>query len=157
MKQVLKRHVWSRRMKTIIDHLNEEPQVQTNSVLTLPLPNIIDLVENNWDNKNKLIKSLNHYNETIHSLFEQAKKYHDVVEDNKKLKRENETLENDLKKMRQEANYFKNLYMELSVKSTYNLFREKEGIKESVISINKNKNKALSTDIVSQYPDLFED
>jgi hypothetical protein len=81
----IKRHVWMRRMKSVLDQLNEPTAFLSREENTLPLPNITELIEKNWNNKTGLIQALSHYNETLQELFEQAKRYSKEVEKNEQL------------------------------------------------------------------------
>ncbi|KIL39678.1 hypothetical protein SD70_18780 [Gordoniibacillus kamchatkensis] len=151
----VKRHVWLRRMGTVIDELNKPAVLSTNDDTRLPNPNVTELVETYWNNKSGLIKALAHYNETLDQLYEQAKLYTEILEQKNDLQAQLELKEKENKKLQAEVNYYKNLYFETAVKSTYNIFQEEEGL-SNVVSINKNKDKALSLDLVSRYSELFE-
>lgn len=54
----IKRHVWMRRMKSVLDQLNEPSAFLHKEENSLPLPNITELIEKNWNHKTGLIKAL---------------------------------------------------------------------------------------------------
>ncbi len=152
----IKRHVWMRRMKSVIDQLNEPTAVLSKEENTLPLPNITELIEKHWNHKTGLIKALSHYNETLQDLFEQAKRNTIEVEKTEQLLIKAAEKDRLIKELKTELKHYKNLYYEVAVKSTYHAFQEEEGLK-NVISINKIKEKGLSIDFVASYPELFNE
>ncbi|MCY9659525.1 hypothetical protein P5G65_23755 [Paenibacillus chondroitinus] len=152
----IKRHVWLRRMQPVLDELNEPVAVTSTGTNTLPMPNVVELVEKNWNNKTALIRDLQHFQETLDSLYDQAKQYFEVNKELEDLKIEISKHEREVKELRKESKYYKDLYYKTSVKSTYNVFQEDEGL-SNVISINKNKTKSLSTDLATHFAELFDD
>lgn len=136
----IKRHVWMRRMKSVLDQLNEPTTFLSNEENTLPLPNIKELIEKNWNNKTELIKALSHYNEMLQDLFKQAKRYTIEVEKTEQLLIKSAEKDRLMKELKTELKHYKSRYYEAAVKSTYHAFQEEEGLK-NVISINKNKEK----------------
>ncbi|OUC02589.1 hypothetical protein BK784_08825 [Bacillus thuringiensis serovar medellin] len=152
----IKRHVWTRRMKGVIEQLNQPTHISSEGEALLPLPNIFQLVENNWENKTDLIKSLSHFNETLQYLYEQAKLYQKEKSENKLLKREIKKKDDKIRELDRELTYYKDLYFKMAVKGSYKSHRDEEGLK-NVISISANKHKGLDVDFTSAFPELFDD
>ncbi|CAN7201127.1 hypothetical protein LJR153_000573 [Paenibacillus sp. LjRoot153] len=152
----IKRHVWLRRMQSVLNELNEPIKVTGSGKNTLPMPNIVELVEKNWNNKTAMIRDLQHFQETLDSLYEQAKQYFELNQKVEHLTKEILDQQRKNKELKKESKYYKDLYYKTAVKSTYNAFQEEEGL-NNVISINKNKNKSLSTDLATHFAELFDD
>lgn len=103
----IKRHVWSRRMKHIIDDLSTPVEKEFGGKDgSLPLPNIAELVELNWDNKNKLIHSLSHINELLQSMYEQALLYHNKCSEYEELEQKFNQLAHENHQLKDRVNYF---------------------------------------------------
>jgi len=156
----ISRFVWSRRMSEHIAKINEPVQLETtNGEVSLPLPNVVELVETNWNNKAGLISALSHFNDMVSNLYRKALDYDLVVKQNSEQSAYLSQKENQIKKLENELKLLRKQYLEVAVKSTYKVFQEEEGL-EKVISITKNKktqDRALNTDIVKMYPELFDD
>jgi hypothetical protein len=112
----IKRHVWMRRMKSVLDQLNEPTAFLSKAEKSLPLPNITELIEKNWNHKTGLIKALSHYNETLQDLFEQAKRYSKEVEKNEQILIKSAGKDRLIKELKTELKHYKNLYYEIAVK-----------------------------------------
>ncbi|MEY9979117.1 hypothetical protein [Lysinibacillus sp. RC79] len=156
----INRFIWSRRMSEHIAKINEPVQLEaTNGEVSLPLPNVVELVETNWNNKTGLISALSHFNDMVSNLYGKARDYDLVVKQNSELSAYLSQKENLIKKLENELKLLRKQYLEVAVKSTYKVFQEEEGL-EKIISITKNKktqDRALNTDIVKMYPELFDD
>lgn len=155
----INRFIWTRRMSDQIAKLNqtELPEITTIEA-GLPLPNIVKLVENYWNNKTGLINALSHFNELLNALYQKAKAHDSIQKKSQDLASNLSLKEEQIKRLENEIILLKKQYLEIAVKSTYKSFQE-EGL-EKVISITKNKRteaRALNTDIVKMYPELFND
>lgn len=154
----IKRHVWSRRMKRIIDDLNTPVEKEFGGKEgSLPLPNVAELVEMNWNNKNKLIQSLSHINELIQSMYEQALLYHNKCSEYEELEQKfNQiTLENN--QLKERVKHLEKKYMEVAVQSTYSSIQKEQGLKNIIQLKSKSIDQpGLSTNFKKDFKDLFE-
>lgn len=156
----INRFLWTRRMSEQIAKVNEPVQLEiTEGKASLPLPNVVELVETYWNNKTGLISALGHFNEMLNALYQKAKDYDFILKQNQDSSAHLSQKEDQIKVLENEIKLLKKQYLEVAVKSTYKAFQEEEGL-EKVISITKNKKtveRALNTDIVKMYPELFDD
>lgn len=156
----INRFVWTRRMSEQITKINEPVQQEvTGKKASLPLPNVVELVETHWNNKAGLISALGHFNEMLNALYQKAKDYDSMLKQNQELSAQLSQKDNQIKKLEDEIKLLRKQYLEVAVKSTYKTFQEEEGL-EKIVSITKNKkneNRALNADIVKMYPELFDD
>lgn len=106
----IKRHVWSRRMKKEIDRLNMRvSNINADNFEQINLPNVRDIVEKNWNNKENLIEDLLSLNNYINNLWDKAiqqeksaieiQKLNDLIDS---LKLENEYLKQERNHLREE-------------------------------------------------------
>lgn len=153
----IKRHVWIRRMTEHISRVNAPNYADYGGEDgMLALPNILELASRYFNNKEKLLKVLENYDDISQGLYEKAKKYEEDSRNYQKLKGVLEQKEALIKELKSEAEYYKNLYFTGVVKSTFQHFRSEEGLKSNIVSIDKKK----ATDMVNfkqMYPELFGD
>nr|WP_275900823.1 hypothetical protein [Paenibacillus periandrae] len=156
----INRFIWTRRMSAQIAKVNEPSQQEvTAATASLPLPNVVELVETYWNNKTGLISALGHFNEMLNALYQKAKNYDSTIKQNQELSAQSSQKDDQIKKLENEIKLLRKQYLEVAVKSTYKNFQEEEGL-EKIVSITKNKkteNRALNADIVKMYPELFDD
>ncbi len=153
----IKRHVWSRRMKHEIDALKEPNETDFGGIDgSLPLPNIIELVETHWNNKRKLIQALSGINELIQSSYEQALMYHTKCKEYEELEDKYSQEKKQVKQLKDRIKHLETTYLEVAVKATYKSIQKDEGLK-NIIELKKSSDQpALSTDFKKNYKSLFE-
>lgn len=156
----INRFIWKRRMSEQIAKVNEPVQLEiSEGEASLPLPNVVELVETYWNNKAGLISALGHFNEMLNALYQKAKDYDSILKQNQDLSAKLPQKEKQIIRLENEIKLLRNQYLEVAVKSTYKTFQEEEGL-EKITSITKNKkaeDRALNTNIVKMYPELFDD
>ncbi|MES5846005.1 MULTISPECIES: hypothetical protein [Bacillales] len=154
----ISRNTWSRNLKDEIAKLNEPIPFTTKIDFDtgIPLPNIFDIVEKNYDNKEKLISSLTHLNACINSLYAIAKKEQtfesENVEFKVKIKELEQTLrekDGEIKELKQQVIHYSQAYRNICVSSTYG----EKGLKnvlEFKTGSEKNEEK-ISADLSKQF------
>jgi hypothetical protein len=155
------RHIWRRRMDKQIKELKSSLQLDLGGSGTkeyVQFPNISNVVETHWNNKQQMIASFKMYEDTIMRFYNDALAYHKHKHEVAKLKSQLKEIKEELKIARSEKNYYKNEVRELSILSK-NITERKERNLKNVLDIKEksNKNKALSTDFESNFPNLFEE
>ncbi|PGK82268.1 hypothetical protein [Bacillus thuringiensis] len=152
----ISRNTWSRNFKNEIAKLNE-PIPFTNKIdfdTGIPLPNIFDIIEKNYDNKQQLISSLTHLNACINSLYAIAKKEQLSESENIELKVKIKDLEqtlqekkSEIKDLKQQVTHYKQAYLNICASSTYgekglkNVLEFKSDSKKSKEKISANLSK----------------
>lgn len=154
----ISRNTWSRNLKDEIAKLNEPIPFTTKIDFDtgIPLPNIFDIVEKNYDNKAKLISSLTHLNACINSLYAIAKKERTFESENVgfkvKIKELEQTLrekDREIKELKQQVIHYSQAYRNICVASTYG----EKGLKnvlEFKTDSEKNEEK-ISADLSKQF------
>lgn len=151
----VKRHVWSRRMSSEIEKLNNsELAINGDKFEEIPLPNVLDTIEKYFGNKEELIKAFVGYNDYIQSLWSKALSQQKTEDKVIKLEKSIEELQEEIKYLKENRDYYKSEYEKLSVESTYAHKRDEKKI-DNVINID-NKEKISSGDWESQFPELFK-
>ncbi|MGC6590329.1 hypothetical protein ACPV3A_36140 [Paenibacillus sp. Dod16] len=153
------RFIWKRRMSEQIAMVNEPVHQEiARTETSLPLPNVVELVETYWNNKSGLISALSHFNEMLNALHQKVKESDTILKQNQDLAANLSLKEEQIKTLENEIKLLRKQYLEVAVKSTYKTFQEEEGL-EKIISITRNKkteDRALNADIVKMYPELFD-
>lgn len=153
----IKRNVWARRMQNVIDEINQnflEPvEIIDNS--NVPLPNIADIVEKHYHNKDNLIQHLIAYNDYVSNLFTKSVNHDKLQKEIDKLKGELQAKEEHISFLKKEVENYKNQYFEVAAKSSYTHLQRAEGLK-NVVSLKKNDKKAMSVDWEKDYEDIFD-
>ena len=143
------RHIWrySEPAKELTNRLNERNITVDSSHSDLfTLPNVSELVNANYGNKNKLIKALSKYTEYINVLYNDAQAYQLEKEKNETLLTEIDDLKLQLKKAKDDTNFYKDEMKRMALDSTSLKKRKEQNIKENVIQItNRNKDIAGAT------------
>ncbi|KAB2397338.1 hypothetical protein F8171_06645 [Bacillus cereus] len=154
----ISRNTWSRNLKYEIAKLNEPIPFTTKIDFDtgIPLPNIFDIVEKNYDNKAKLISSLTHLNACINSLYAIAKKERTFESENVRFKVKIKELEQtlrekdrEIKELKQQVIHYSQAYRNICVSSTYG----EKGLKnvlEFRTGSEKNEEK-ISADLSKQF------
>ncbi|WP_257143171.1 hypothetical protein [Bacillus cereus] len=154
----ISRNTWSRNLKDEIAKLNEPIPFTTkiNFDTGIPLPNIFDIVEKNYDNKSKLISSLAHLNTCMNSLYAIAKKEQMFEAENVKFKIKIKELEQtlreknlEIKELKQQVIHYSQAYRNICVSSTYEL-QGMKNILEFKTDSKKNEEK-ISADLSKQF------
>lgn len=154
----IKRHVWSRRMGQEITNLKSPLETDFKGRDgSLPLPNVIELVETYWNNKNKLIESLLHVNELIQSSHEQGLQYHNKNKEFQDLEKRHSLILEENKRLKDKVMFFETKYLEVSVQGTYKSIQKDKELK-NVIDLKNDQldQQALSTDFRKTYKSLFD-
>ncbi|HHY2674436.1 TPA: hypothetical protein ACV439_002310 [Bacillus toyonensis] len=158
----ISRNTWSRNLKDEISRLNEPIPFTTKIDFDtgIPLPNIFNIVEKNYDNKAKLISSLTHLNACINSLYAIAKKERTFESENigfkVKIKELEQTLrekDREIKELKQQVIHYSQVYRNICASSTYG----EKGLKnvlEFKTGSEKNEEK-ISADLSKQFK-MFE-
>ncbi|QHV47532.1 hypothetical protein C1N66_31510 (plasmid) [Bacillus cereus] len=154
----ISRNTWSRNLKDEIAKLNEPIPFTTKIDFDtgIPLPNIFDIVEKNYDNKAKLISSLTHLNACINSLYAIAKKERTFESENVEFKVKIKELEQmlrekdrEIKELKQQVIHYSQAYRNICVSSTYGEKRLKN-VLEFKTGSEKNEEK-ISADLSKQF------
>ena len=105
-------------------------------------PNIKELVEKNWNNKNQLIKDLLVFETVIKELYQEASDSENYKSEKEKLALRIKNLEKELRIAKSDVEYYKQEIYKVSIKSKMNSERINNNL-ENVLDINPKK-KILS-------------
>lgn len=154
----IKRHIWLRRMKKEIELVNKSTIFYNDDSLNdLPIPNIVNIIDKYYEDKEKLINELVWYNEKLGDAYSK-------ILENKKLMSEiknlNEILQEkdlEINELKKKCKHFETLYLELETRS--NIF---DGIstletKGKVIELEKQRKEIASFNFEKQFPDIFKE
>lgn len=151
------RNTWARNMKEKIEALNRPISItdapQEN---LLPLPNMAELVKNNYGNKQKLIEALGQLNSAVQKLYVQARsvpqlelKIENLKTELKEMKEQSKKDKEIIKALQEQVNHFSQAYRDIAVTSSYpdsdlkNVFEFKKNDK-------KNEDKIMA-DLIKQF------
>ena len=154
------RHVWMRRMGKQINNLKEPtPKFFGDTKEDVVFPNIKELVEKNWNNKNQLIKDLSVFETVIKELYQQASDSAKYKSEKEKLSSKVKKLEEELKLAKSDVEHYKQELYKVSLKSKMTSERLNNNL-ENVLEINPNKKdsveKATSGEFDKYFKGLFE-
>lgn len=157
------RHTWMRRMGKQIQRLKSSVRTEfggKGNEEFIVLPNPVDIVEKNWNNKAQMISDLKVYYETIQKFYDQAQAYNQFVEQIKTLKASIEDLQSQLKVARNDADFYKKEVQKLSILSKNSSERIDKNLR-NVLEIDKNNKssieKAVSFDFRKHHSSLFDE
>jgi len=151
----IKRHIWARRMKDEIRAINNKTlNIDASKFIQIPLPNVIDMIEKYFGNKDKLIEAFLVYNDYIQALWEKALKYEKGKETEIELRQKIKELESEVKFLKGNRKYYKEQYEKICVESTYASKQKEKNIKD-VLKIDDGK-KITSSNWKKQFSELFE-
>lgn len=121
------------------------------------LPNIVDLVEQNFKNKPQLIKHLRSYMDYVDTLYKKAAEYDELLKKYNDLQERYSEAQDKVKILKSENAIYKNEIKMLAVASTSLKQRNELGIPKNILSIDGNKRKASATakTIEEEFSDLF--
>ncbi|KMQ18036.1 hypothetical protein P3F89_16210 [Bacillus tropicus] len=154
------RHVWMRRMGKQINNL-KEPNLKFfgEKKEDVIFPNIKELVEKNWNNKNQLIKDLLVFETVIKELYQEASDSEKYKSEKEKLALRIKNLEKELRIAKSDVEYYKQEIYKVSIKSKMNSERINNNL-ENVLDINPKKKdsieKATSGEFDRYFKGLFE-
>jgi len=122
------------------------------------LPNICEIIENNYSNKDKLIAALRHYNNTFEELIKKCNSVEQLEVDNYKLKQEINTLKVKKEQYIKELNSKKESINKIAI--SYNSIKKcrEMKIKKDVLDNEARNSKSVSSnvnDLKAIYPELF--
>ncbi|MEG2867898.1 MAG: hypothetical protein RR894_09130 [Terrisporobacter sp.] len=151
----IKRHVWARRMKSEIDSINNKAiNIDTSNFEKIPLPNVVDIIEKYFGNKQKLIDEFLSYNDYIQSLWDKAIKLDNTELLKTELTYQIKELEKENKYLKDNADYYKKEYEKIVVESTYISKQDEKGIKDAIKT--DNNEKIISADWRKNFPNLIK-
>lgn len=154
----ISRNTWARNMRDKIEKINKPLPILPISDVpdNLPLPNVAELVLNLYPNKDKLIEALYQVNKSLHKFYEQAKRAYQLENENeemaeliKKLKLQAAVDKETIRSLKDQAEYYNQLYRNIVATSTYS----SSGLK-NVLEFKKGdpKNKdRISADLINQF------
>ncbi|MFF2528823.1 hypothetical protein ACFVS2_07895 [Brevibacillus sp. NPDC058079] len=151
------RNTWARNMKDRIEALNSPlPITEALQSNLLPLPNMAELVQNNYANKQKLIEELHQVSSILQKLFVQARSVSQLEQEIKRLKMElkkiNEQSKQDketIRSLQEQVDHFSQAYRDIALTSSYpdsnlkNVFEFKKN--------DKNNEKKITADLINQF------
>ncbi|ANC19293.1 hypothetical protein OCB02_18960 [Bacillus cereus] len=150
------RHVWMRRMGKQIDNLKEPtPKFFGDLKEDVIFPNIRELVEKNWNNKNQLIKDLSVFETVIKDLYQQACESMKYKNEKEKLTSKVKKLEEELKIAKSDVEYYKQELYKVSVKSKMTSERLNDNL-ENVLEINPKKKDSVEKATSGEFDKYFE-
>lgn len=142
-------YVWknNKEIRKDIERLNNAP-LEVTSLLSeySGIPSAEDLINHNYNNKKKLI-------DTIQNILDA---YQKTFEDSLKLEELEKLLyskEKEIDNLKEEVEFYKNKYEEMTIKSTSIRGRKENHLKENVLDIEKFKEKSETED---ELADLFK-
>lgn len=150
----IKRHIWRDRkeVKAKIEQLNEvDLGIDNINLLRYNielLPNVEIIISRYGNNYKKIVQVLQEYDEFVKGLFERSCEYAQYKLKYDEALVRNADLENEVKSLQIECEYYKNEYFKICADSTSLLNRAQKGIKENVIQINRQE-------INSDFDDLY--
>lgn len=124
----ISRNTWSRNLKNEISRINKPIPIATNydSESSLPLPNIQEIIEKNYDNKEKLISTLSHLNQCVHSLYTLIRKKEEIEYENNLLKTELKQLkqsfnekEMEISELKSQVSFYSQAYRNIVATASY--------------------------------------
>lgn len=124
----ISRNTWSRNLKEEISKINKPIPITTNFDLdsALPLPNIQEIVEKNYANKEKLISTLSHLNQCVNSLYTLARKEEELLHENVLLKKELKHLkqlfnekETEINELKSQVSFYSQAYRNIVATASY--------------------------------------
>lgn len=151
------RNTWFRNMREKIEALNR-PITITDAVegQLLPLPNMAELVNNNYGNKQKLIEALLQVNNSLQKLYVQAKSIPQLKNEIEyltiqlnKMNDESKKNKETIRSLQEQVNHYSKAYRDIAMKSSYpdsdlkNVFQFKKDDK-------KNEDKIMA-DLTRQF------
>jgi flagellar biosynthesis chaperone FliJ len=151
------RNTWARNMKDKIEVLNRPMTINDASQgQILPLPNISELVNNNYGNKQKLIEALLQVNSSVQKLYVQAKNVPHLEQEienlTSQLKKLDEKSKNDketIRSLKEQVDHFSQAYRDVAVMSSYPDSNMKN-VLEFKKDDKKNENKIMA-DLIKQF------
>ncbi|WP_147533380.1 hypothetical protein [Bacillus marasmi] len=155
------RQIWRRKMGEKIEKLKNTVQADfggRGGKEYIPIPNPSEIVDTHWNNKKEMIASFQMYEETIQKFYEDAKAYHEKKEEVVKLKKKISELQEELRIAYSDVEFYKQQLKEVSILSKSPTQREQHKLKNVLdLKEKSNEKKALSTDFVNNFPELFSD
>lgn len=123
----ISRNTWSRNMKEKIDLLNNPlPILDSNNDNSLPLPNISEIIERYYPNKDKIIEAIQHVGRSLQKLFDKAKLAHQLEKEIKCLQEEVSRYKHQAKRsaetidqLKQQVEFYSAQYRSIALSSTY--------------------------------------
>lgn len=155
------RHIWrdNNKINKVIDEINNPPVMVNPEKLEFVLPNSVQLVESNYNNKPKLIKAIQDCFDVMYDLYEGALKGLKVEEREKKFKMQITELQACVKEKDQEIQRLNHEIDLLYLESESPTKRKDMGLKSNLIKLTSENEKAISkkiSDLKDEYKGLFD-
>lgn len=154
----ISRNTWSRNLKNEISRINKPIPIATNydSESALPLPNIQEIIEKNYDNKEKLISTLSHLNQCVHSLYTLIRKKEEIEYENNLLKTELKQLkqsfnekEMEISELKSQVSFYSQAYRNIVATASYGDNNLTNVLEFKAAS--KQKEEKISADLSKQF------
>ena len=150
----IKRHVWSRRMEKEINILNNKTlSINGSSFERVELPNINEIIDKHFNNKQSLVKALISYNDFIQNLWDKAVLQEKAEERELKLKEEIDKLQEEVNSLRENRDFYKDQYEKSMIESTYYSKQVEKGVLDKLDT--DNVSQIAGGDWEKQFPELF--
>lgn len=134
-----------------IAKLNAPQNIRFSDEIDIGLPSAEDLVNKNYKSKDKLTKVVSDLIEVCERSYAEIDKLRKYKEQLNKAKAEIELLRINNNKYKEEAEFYKNEMIKLTIKSTTALGRAESGIEDNVIDLKKYSETSTT------FADLFDD
>ena len=137
--------VWrdNKNVKKSLELINKKRSIISFSSKAIKeLPNLAATIDNNYDNKRKLISIANDYMYLVNELVEYIEKLEEKNNSYASLKEDYEKLKQELSNSRKNEMYYMRRLDEIMINSKLKLNRDKLGIKENQIDLVLQKEKA---------------
>lgn len=152
----IKRHVWSRRMKKEINILNNKNlSIKGANFEKIELPNITEIIDKHFNNKESLLKAMIDYNDFVQSLWEKAILQEKAEERENKLKQRICELEEENKFIKENRDFYKDQYEKAIVESTYYSKQVESGVSDKLDTDNLSQLSGGNWE--EQFPQLFNE
>jgi hypothetical protein len=148
------RHAWrySKQIQQDIYELNKQPIIINNiKVETLNFPSAEDLVNQNYNDKKRLIKIVNDLLELYQYAFDKARSSEENLKKCDELNYENNELRKRITQLSATVEFYKEEIKRMSIDSMSSKERKEKNIKENVISVIK------ISEIESTFKSLFDE
>jgi len=153
-------YIWrdNKKIRQVIKKMNENPAVQSRVKKDIVFPSAERLVEANYNNKKKLIESIQYFIDVLNDIYDKAIIGENFVKERDKLETVINNKNSEIKKLENKILKLENEIDILYIKSSNKEMRNEMGLKGNLIKFNKNS-KQLSKDlkdIEKEFSGLFD-
>ncbi|CAG7611053.1 hypothetical protein PAESOLCIP111_01325 [Paenibacillus solanacearum] len=150
------RHVWMRRMSKVIQNIKEPtPKFFGEVREDLILPNIPEIIDKNWNNRNQMIKDLMLFEKIIRDLYQKSRDYEKFANEKEKMSEKIKKLEGELKLAKADVDYYKNELYKVSIKSKKTSERLNNNL-QNVLEITPSKPETIEKATSGEFGKYFE-